>query len=175
MPTRTDRLDVVAFLAALSLFLSTVEYVIPKPVPFLRLGLANLPLLISLAVLPVPHLLALILLKVLGQTLIQGTLFSYVFLLSLSGSLAGGVVMILAGRLPERSISLIGVSMLGALASNTAQLLLAVHLVFGRGGLLLAPPLLGVGLATSVLLGIFAEQFVRTSRWVREMRRESGG
>jgi heptaprenyl diphosphate synthase len=170
MRIRTEKLDVVAFLAALSLFLSTVEYVIPKPVPFLRLGLANLPLLISLTTLPVPQLLALILLKVVGQALIHGSLFSYVFLLSLCGSLTGGAVMILAARLPRKSISLIGISILGALASNTAQLLLAVSLVFGANGWLIAPPLLGVGLVSSTAIGILAERFVRTSRWIREMR-----
>ena len=41
----------VALLAALALFLATVEHVIPKPVPFLKLGLANLPLLVGLTVL----------------------------------------------------------------------------------------------------------------------------
>jgi heptaprenyl diphosphate synthase len=168
MRTATDRLDVIAFLAALCLFLSTLEYVIPKPIPFLRLGLANLPILISLPYLPVPSLLLLVLLKVLGQALVQGSLYSYVFLFSLSGSFASGTVMILLSRLAGRSISLIGISVMGALASNACQTLLAVFLVFGKNGWLIAPILMGVGLASSLLLGLFAEKFVRTSRWVKE-------
>lgn len=43
--------DIIALLAALALMLSSIEYIIPKPVPFLRLGLANLPVLISLGLL----------------------------------------------------------------------------------------------------------------------------
>ena len=43
--------EFVALLAAFALFLSTVEYMIPKPIPFMRIGLANLPLIIGLGVL----------------------------------------------------------------------------------------------------------------------------
>lgn len=164
----TDRLDLIAFLAALCLFLSTVEYIIPKPVPFLRFGLANLPILIALNYLSIPSLFLLILLKVLGQALVQGTFFSYVFLFSLTGTVSGGLLMILISRLLGRHISLIGLSVLGALASNLAQVLLAVHLLFGRNGWLIAPFLIGIGLVTSCLLGYFAENFVTASRWVRQ-------
>ena len=41
------RLDLVAFMGALCLFFSTIEYLFPKPFPFFRLGLANLPVLLS--------------------------------------------------------------------------------------------------------------------------------
>jgi len=168
MRTVTDKLDRIAFLAALCLFLSTVEYIIPKPVPFLRFGLANIPILISLHYLSVPSLLLLILLKVLGQALVQGTFFSYVFLFSLAGTASAGLLMILLSRLLGRHISLIGLSVLGALASNLAQVLLAVHLLFGKNGWLIAPFMIGIGLVTSCLLGYFAENFVSTSRWVRQ-------
>jgi heptaprenyl diphosphate synthase len=163
-------IDLVVFLAALSLFLSTVEYVIPKPIPFLRLGLANLPLLIALHLLPLPYLLLLILMKVLGQALIQGTLFSYVFLLSFSGSMAGGLVMIVASRCLGRHISLLGVSVLGALANNSAQIAIAVLLIFGSNGWLMAPPVIGIGVVTSAILGLFARRFVDSSRWLKLVR-----
>jgi heptaprenyl diphosphate synthase len=168
MRTATNRSELTAFLAALCLFLSTVEYIIPKPIPFLRLGLANLPVLISLRFLSVPALLLLILLKVLGQALVQGTLVSYVFLFSLAGTLSSGLLMILLSRILGRHISLIGLSVLGALASNLAQVILAVNLIFGRNGWLIAPFLFGIGLATSCLLGLFAERFVETSQWVKQ-------
>ncbi|NBK25683.1 MAG: heptaprenyl diphosphate synthase, partial [Spirochaetia bacterium] len=44
--SRTERK--IAFVAAATLLLSTLEYLIPKPLPFLRLGLANLPILLVL-------------------------------------------------------------------------------------------------------------------------------
>ena len=42
------RADLVSFLGALCMFLSAIEYIIPKPIPFLRVGIANLPMLFSL-------------------------------------------------------------------------------------------------------------------------------
>ena len=163
-PTVIKNLDNVALLAGLALFLSTVEYMIPKPIPFMRLGL---PILISLPLLPVPYLLLLILLRVLGQALIQGSLFSYIFLFSLTGSVTSGLVMLLLYKTLKRGMSLVGISILGALASNLSQSFLAVHLVFGESGWLVAPLLMGIGLGSSVLLGIFAQKFSGSSEWVK--------
>jgi heptaprenyl diphosphate synthase len=157
----------VALAAALCLFLSSIEYLIPKPLPFLRVGLANLPLLIALDLFPVPQYLLLLGLKIVGQSLIQGTLFSFVFLLSLVGSLASGLLMLAARRLFGSSISLIGTSILGALASNLSQLTLARYLVFGAGAWLVAPPFLIIGLVTSAVLGVFAEVYRSRSGWLR--------
>jgi heptaprenyl diphosphate synthase len=158
-------LEQVALLAAFALFLSTIEYMIPKPLPFLRLGLANLPILIGLFLLNAPHLLLLVLLKVLGQGLVNGTLFSYIFLFSLFGSYAAALAMIGVKTAFGRTISAVGISIFGALASNCTQLLLARLFVVGEGAWLIAPPFLGVGLASSLALGIFAREFMRKSNW----------
>lgn len=168
--SRTRRTDLVAFLGALCLFLSTIEYMIPKPIPFLRVGIANLPILISLDLLPVPFLLLVVVLKVLGQGLIGGTLFSYVFLFSAVGSFASAFAMLLFRRICGTRISLVGVGVLGALCSNIAQVLLARLLIFGEGAWLIAPPFLALGTATSAALGVFAERFVKRSRWFAGLR-----
>jgi uncharacterized membrane protein len=144
-----------------------VEFVIPKPLPFIRLGLANLPLLLALRYRPTAFLLRLVILKVLGQALIQGSLFSYVFLFSLAGSAVSGFVMIALIRTLAGRISLIGVSVAGALGSNMIQIALAATLVFGRSGWLIAPVFLTVGLISSTLLGAFAEAFLKKSRWAK--------
>ncbi len=160
---------IVSLGAAICLFLAAIEYVIPKPLPFLRIGLANLPLLIALDLLPLPQFLLLLALKVLGQSLIQGSLFSYVFLFSLSGSLASGLIMLGARRILRDSSSLIGVSILGALASNLTQLTLARFLVFGTSAWLIAPPFLLVGLITSAILGFIAQLYLDRSVWLRKL------
>lgn len=90
---KSERREIVAFFGALCLFLSAVEYLFPKPVPFLRLGLANLPLIIGLTFLRPGDLAVVLALKVLGQALVNGTLASYVFLFSLAGSTVSVLVM----------------------------------------------------------------------------------
>jgi heptaprenyl diphosphate synthase len=161
----------VPLAAAVCLFLSTIEYIIPRPLPFLRLGLANLPLLVALDLLPFGPFLLLIALKILGQALIQGSLFSVLFLFSAAGTLASGLIMYGAHRLFGGRMSLIGISILGALASNLSQLALARRFVFGPSAWLIAPPFLLVGLATSIALGVLAQLYRRRSVWLKKMAR----
>ena len=40
--------DKIAYLGALSLLMSLAELFVPRPLPFFRLGLANIPLLLGL-------------------------------------------------------------------------------------------------------------------------------
>lgn len=166
----TRRLDLVALLGALCLFLSAIEYMIPKPVPFLRVGIANLPVLIGLDLLPVPLVLLVVLLKILGQALLGGTLLSYVFLFSAVGSLASALSMLFFRRLCGRQISLVGAGIFGALFSNTMQLWLARVLIFGEGAWLIAPPFIALGTVTAAVLGAFAERFASRSRWLASVK-----
>ena len=160
-----DRLDLVAFLGALCLFLSTVEYLFPKPIPFMRLGLANLPILISLRLLPFPYLMLLTLVKVAGQGLVNGTLASYVVIFSAAGSFASVLAMYGASRLSPRFLSLVGVSLVGSLASNGVQVLLSIFFIFGENALLIAPLFLGIGTVSGLVIGIIAARFTERSRW----------
>ena len=170
----SDILNRIALLAGLAFLLSAVEYTIPKPLPFIRLGLANFPILIALSCFSPSQVLLLILLKILGQGLIQGTLFSYTFLLSASGSVSSGVIMILLHKWGGKQISLIGVSIAGALASNLIQIYLAGYLIAGAAVALIGPPFLIIGLVSSILLGTLAQRFVQTSRWVKNIQQGGG-
>jgi len=168
MPSATSRESpwerLVPLAAALCLFLSSIEYLIPKPLPFLRLGLSNLPLLLTLDLLPPGPFLLLLGLKAAGQGLVQGSLFSVTFLFSAAGTLAGGAIMYGARHL-------VGISVLGALSSNLAQLALASLLVFGPYAWVIAPPFLAVGLATSTVLGFAAQRYARRSAWLAGVTR----
>jgi heptaprenyl diphosphate synthase len=174
MTSPTERRDRVAFLGALCMFLSTIEFLLPKPIPFLRVGIANLPILIGLEILTPGELFLVVLLKVLGQGLVGGTLVSYIFLFSAVGSFASGAAMLAVHRLLGRRVTAVGVSVAGALFSNLAQVILARLLIFGEGAWLIAPPFLAVGTVTSVLMGVFAERFSRVSLWVKGMRAGQG-
>ena len=171
----------VPLAAAVCLFLASIEYLIPRPLPFLRLGLSNLPLLVTLDLLPPAPFLLLLGLKAAGQGLVQGTLFSVTFLFSAAGTLASGAVMYAARRLAGRRLSLIGISILGAMASNLIQLVMASRLVFGPYAWVIAPPFLAVGLAASTVLGALAQRYVRKSAWLAGVARsisawrEAGG
>lgn len=165
-----------AFLAALAFFLSAIEYMLPRPIPFMRLGLANLPILFAVDLLPLPWYLALALVKVLGMSLFSGSLFSYVALFSLAGTMASALVMrglrFLAG---PRAVSYLGLCVAGAVASNAAQVALARVFVFGESARYMIPAFLGLGLASGVALGVFAELFSARSAWLAGIREGRDG
>ncbi len=165
-----ERLELIAFMGALCLFFSTIEYLFPKPFPFFRLGLANLPVLVTITLFPAPYVLLLVLLKVLGHGLINGTLASYVFLFSTSGSFASAVVMLGAWYLFRNRVSLVGVSVFGALASNVVQIFLSVTFIFGRSAWIIAPPFISLGVVSGLVVGLFAERFSEQSRWLARVR-----
>ena len=157
----------LALLGSLCLFLSGIEYLIPKPLPFMRIGLANLPLLLALDLFSFKDFFLLALLKVLGQGIIGGTLFSWVFLFSLAGTFASAAVMYaLRAVLGKKYLGFAGLGCAGAMASNGVQLILARLLVFGPAALrYLAPPFLASGFVTGIALGLICAYFCRHSRW----------
>jgi heptaprenyl diphosphate synthase len=165
-----DRSNLIALLAAAALFLATIEYIIPKPLPFLRLGIANLPVLLALYLLDPKEILLLVSLKILTQGFIQGTLFSYVFLFSCAGGTASALVMIGLFKLFRKHVSLIGISAAGAFVSNAVQLLLAGLIMWGPGVFLIAPPFLLIGTISACILGFLAQVFYTRSRWIRQVQ-----
>jgi heptaprenyl diphosphate synthase len=155
----------LALLGSLCLFLSALEYLIPKPLPFMRIGLANLPLLLALDILTPKGFFLLALIKVLGQGIIGGALFSYVFLFSLVGTFVSAGLMYLLRNLFEKKIGFAGLGCAGAIASNGIQLVLARYFIFGTALRYLIPPFLASGFITGIALGIICEYFCRRSQW----------
>jgi len=155
----------LALLGALCLFLSAVEYMIPKPLPFMRIGLANLPLMLALDIFPLPSFFVLVCIKILGQALITGTLFSYIFLFSMTGTFFSALLMFFLRRVFKERITFTGIGTAGAFVSNLSQLALAHVFIFRENTRYIAPAFLAAGLVTGIALGIFCEIFARSSKW----------
>lgn len=162
-----NRVRLISFFAALCMFLSAIEYAIPKPLPFLRLGLANLPVLLSLFVLKKRDTVLLIFLKVLAQGFISGTVFSYIFVFSAVGSFASGFTMLFVYSLlwKTKHISAVGLCLAGAIGNNLAQIAVAYLIIFGQNTKFIAPVLLGSGLVSGFILGVFTNLFMQNSKW----------
>ncbi len=155
----------IAFLASLCLFLSAVEFVIPKPLPFMRLGLANVPIILSLYLLKPKQIFFLMLLKVIGQGFISGTVFSYIFLFSLVGTFTSGCTMLIAHRTGKHYIGPVGICLLGSLANAASQIVLSDWVLFGESAQYIAPILIINASITGLALGIITAKFIDTSKW----------
>jgi len=143
----------------------------------MRLGLANLPLMIALDIFPFGGYMILVCIKILGQAIITGTLFSYVFLFSVTGTLCSALVMFFLRRMfgvsGREKISFTGIGAAGAMVSNMAQLTLARIFIFQENALYIAPPFLAAGLVTGIALGAFCEAFKNKSIWYQRQDNEN--
>lgn len=165
-----------AMLLAMALVLHVLEGALPPPLPFpgVKLGLANLMTVVTLVLLgSVSGVLLALTRSVLGS-LVAGTFLSVGFFLSTGGAVASAVVVALALRWLRPALSLVGISVLGALTHNTVQLLLAWLFFVQQGALLYYLPVLWLlalisGTVTGLILSEIERRGLLTSPAGRDM------
>lgn len=128
--------------AALALYV--LEGLLPRPLPWFRLGLSNAVILLALIEDGAWLALKLSLARTLLGSLFLGTLITPILLLSLGGSLLAWAGMALLKPLHPRLIGVVGLSLTGAALHAVAQL--------GMASLLLVPLSLAWQLLPLVLL-----------------------
>lgn len=147
---------------ALALILSYVETLIPVQfgIPGIKLGLANLVVVIVLYKTDWKEALLLSVSRVLLAGFIFGSLFSIIY------SLAGGVLSLLVMAVLVRSerFGTVGVSMAGGVAHNIGQLATAMIAVSTYQVGYYLPVLLIAGLATGAVIGLTADAVLKRIR-----------
>ncbi len=161
-----SRALLVPLFAAASLYLSSIEYLLPRPVPFFRFGLANIAILLAIHSFSLRDLCVLVILKVLGLGVLNGTIASYVFVFSLLGSSSGLILMYVISQVKTTHISLIGISVIGAMGSNMVQILCAIFYIFGRNAWIIAPYLFMLGIISGYIVGAIAQYFTLNSKFL---------
>jgi heptaprenyl diphosphate synthase len=154
----------IAVLAAYALALSGFESLIPTPIPWLRLGLANIITLAALLLYGFRTAISVTLIRVILASLFLGTFLGPAFILSFGGGVSSIAAMGLVHRVFRKMFGPVGLSLIGALFHNLAQLALAYVLFIQRiEAVLLITPiliLLGTftGLANGVISGLLIEK-----------------
>lgn len=147
----------LAYLCALTLLFSYAELILPRILPFFRLGLANTVILIALDLNFTSYLL-LSILKATAASLTGGTLFSPFFMISLLQSLASALVMRLLYKvISKKLISLYGISVAGSVVSAFIQIFLT-SLYIGQGTFALLGPMLIFNTISGILTAFFCEK-----------------
>lgn len=148
----TQRLTRLALLTAVALALGWAESFIPTPLPGIKLGLSNTVLLYALYLLDWKSAVMLMLLKV----FLSGFTYAGVsaMLYSLGGGVASLAMMLLVRALGRDGVSLVGVSVVGAVFHNVGQLLVVAALVSWRSAVVLAPVLLVSGVIMGLVTGL---------------------
>lgn len=152
----------LALFIALAVALHTFEALLPNPLPWFRIGLANILALTALYIYGIRALWIVSLARILVGSLILGTLFSPGFLLSLSGGLLATLLMSLGYWLWQPKIGPVGVSVLGALGHVSGQLLIAWLLIIRHPSIwMLLPFFLLFALISGMVNGLAADLLIK--------------
>ena len=169
----------LALFIALAVALHTFEALLPNPLPWFRIGLANILALTALYIYGLRALWIVSLARIIVGSLILGTLFSPGFLLSLSGGLLATLLMSLGYWLWQPKIGPVGVSVLGAFGHVSGQLLIAWLLIIQHASIwLMLPFFLLFALISGMVSGLAADLLIdfilRHPAFVR-LRKLAGG
>ena len=116
-------------LVLLGLYLSLVENIIPKPFPWMKIGLSNIAILIALEKFNSKMAIQAILLRVFIQALMLGTLFTPNFIISFTAGLISTLFMIFLYKF-RKYLSLVSISCISAFTHNVLQLIVVYFLMF---------------------------------------------
>lgn len=158
----SHKITLLAVLIAGAIILSIMEGFIPSfGIPGIKLGLANILILVTMYELGPKEALVVNLSRVYLANLLRGTILGMGFVMSITGALLSYIVMLLFYLL-IRKFSVIGVSVLGSIAHITGQLLIAM-LYLGSSVVVIYLPFIGISaIVTGVFVGIVAHLIIKT-------------
>lgn len=153
-PVETQRWTRIGVLSALALLLGYAETFVPIPIPGIKLGLANIAVLVALSEGDVSGAFCVSCIKVLATGLLFGSPLTMAYS-------AAGTFLAFAGMAPLsrlRSMHLVMVSVVGAVLHELGQLAIASVLLGTTAVWYTAPLLLIAGCVTGALCGTLASR-----------------
>ena len=149
---------ILAFLVAVGILLQLLESFVGifMIVPGYKIGLANIAGLFALYIYDEKSVAYVSLLRIFLSSLMQGTLFSVSFYLSLSGGVLACVAMIIACR--SKVFSIYGVSILGACFHNIGQVIAITWIYQQYFMQLFLPILLALSIVSGILIAVVCKK-----------------
>ena len=159
---KVQKMALLGVLTAGAIVIAILESFIPSlGIPGVKLGLANIVILIILYELGIVEAIIVNLLRVVVVGLVRGTFLSMGFLMSITGAVFSLSIMILFYLLIKK-FSIIGVSVIGAIFHVFGQILIAM-IFLGTTYIVLYLPIIAVSaIITGVFVGIVAKLIIRT-------------
>ena len=159
---KVQKMALLGVLTAAAIVIAILESFIPSVgIPGVKLGLANIVILVILYELGIVEAIIVNLLRVLVVGLVRGTFLSMGFLMSLSGAVLSLTIMIIFYLLIKR-FSIIGVSVIGSIFHVSGQILIAM-LYLGTAYIVLYLPIIAISaIVTGIFVGIVAQLVIKT-------------
>lgn len=151
----TKRLVEMGIIGALALALSAIETVfminIPLFPPGAKPGLANVVVMFTACTFGAGATVYIIVLKSLFVLLTRG---ASAFLMSLAGGVISGIAVVFLLRMRLKSVGYIGISVLGAVLHNAAQLFMSMLITKTTGLIYYLPLLMICGIVSGLITGL---------------------
>ena len=164
----SKKISTGALLVALAMIFSYIETLIPIHfgVPGMKLGIANLVIVIGLYLLKPQEVLLISIVSILLAGFMFGSGMSVIY------SLAGGILSFFAMLLLKHTgkFSIVGVSLFGGTIHNIGQLLVAAAVIENMKLFYYLPVLVIAGTVTGILIGLIAGRILPA---VRDISRHS--
>ena len=159
---KVQKMALLGVLTAGAIVIAILESFIPSiGIPGVKLGLANIVILVILYELGIVEAIIVNLLRVIVVGLVRGTFLGMGFFMSLTGAVFSLGIMILFYLLIKK-FSEIGVSVIGSIFHVGGQILIAM-LYLGSSYIVLYLPVLAISaIITGVFVGIIAQLIIRT-------------
>ena len=159
---KVQKMALLGVLTAGAIVIAILESFIPSiGIPGVKLGLANIVILIILYELGIVEAITVNLLRVLVVGLVRGTFLGMGFFMSLTGAVFSLGIMILFYLLIKK-FSIIGVSVIGSIFHVGGQILIAM-IYLGSAYIVLYLPVLAISaIITGVFVGIIARIIINT-------------
>lgn len=154
----SKKVAMAGMFTALAMIFSYVEVLIPinLGIPGMKLGLANLVVVVTLYTMGVPMAFVVSMIRIMLVSMTFGSFSAMLY--SMAGGLLSFCGMALLKKVPNFSV--IGVSLLGGVLHNTGQLLVAMAVVENINLIAYLPPLMIAGMVTGILIGIVSAQVI---------------
>lgn len=152
--TKTQKLTFISLFVAQGLVLYMVERMIPVPfiTPGAKLGLTNIITLLALYMFDFKDVFLIIVLRIILSTFLGGGLST--FLYSMAGGLLSFLAMYFIKKIGKDEVSIIGVSIVGAVFHNVGQIIVAALVIENAMIVVYLPVLAIAALGTGFFVGL---------------------
>lgn len=163
----SNKIAIIGMLTALAMVLGYVETLIPinLGVPGMKLGLANLIVIIAFYLFDVKMGVIVSLLRIVLIAMTFGSISMMFY--SISGAALSLICMILVKQI--KSFSMVGISIIGGIMHNIGQIICASLVVRTNGVFTYLPVLMIAGVVSGMLIGIAASLvIVRVKPYIKK-------
>lgn len=150
---------------AIGLIVFIFESYIPRPLPWLKPGLANIATLTVLYIWGCKSAMIMVIFRVFLGSIIMGTFLNPAFILALGGGMMATLAMAGVKRLASDRFSIFGISIVGAVTHNLVQLILVEWLIVRQIEIFyLIPALILSALFTGMLVAFISHHVLEAMK-----------